>query len=1001
MLNMETDYLELKSKYKKLRRENRDLKSASFEQSQHLGVLNSSIDVPFQDEDISAPGSGFNHTDFIIMEQERLELNKMEQERMEQKRMEHEIMEQERTEQERIKQERMEQEIVEQERMEQEKTEQERIEQERMEQEKMEKERMEQERTEQERIEQERIKQERIEQERMEQERIEQGRIEQERMEHERMEQERTEQERIEQERMEQERVEQERIEQERMEHERMEKERVEQERIEQERTELERIEQEKMEHERMEQETMEQERMEQERMEREKIEQERMEQERIEQERIEKKRVEQERMEKEKIENELKKDQESIVTLGNLVASLTSELNRTKDLVDEYKRVIEELSSEGNSREKEDDIYKQIQLEQEEQIQVLEQKLLEAQTFQNEVIRQIKELKQILNLAEGELTEGDTFEDWIQQGFNNISLRISTILHLYQEKEELEDSSDFEEEDNDKFVQVRRELLNKMVYEPCKPAEPYMEYGLGIIQEEEEEEEEEEEVKVEVDKEDKIKNDIKDNEEGHKFKSVDVENFKNKDEVTKDTETGAEKKSEETLEHKDEELDGEHKDEELDEEHKDEELDEEHKNEELDEEHKDEELDEEHKVTNKSEKVYLKDKSTSEDSMSGETKPTIGNIRRKSGIKSMFRSIAFDMSEDTEESFEIPEDDQYRIKTEEEEIQEVEQSPTRNSLSKEFLDRKSKMKVYFPSTQISTDSSSDNVCEAGKEEMSSFESVTRFNCEEEEEEIPQDIGCKALDNRLDTSGKPEGIAETEVQRRNSMFEDLSSLREDRPVTTRLEQRRSSLLAEPLDLDTSKKRWSLSIRHDMMETLRSQMDLDSNSVFPTLSSDFLESLDLLKEGPGVSKLSDQELENKFALLNIAISKDRYSLGKRLNKHETLRKEQESLSENLLHEIKMNLSGLLVEGGNSDFIETIGNLQKEVQVLQHSISRLASTAEAVGAVKVEDSVAYAVEVYIRHIEKLRALKERDERELYEYRRILNMKGKSEDDILLHH
>ena len=95
--------------------------------------------------------------------------------------------------------------------------------------------------------------------------------------------------------------------------------------------------------------------------------------------------------------------------------------------------------------------------------------------------------------------------------------------------------------------------------------------------------------MKVEVDKEDKIKNDIKDNEEGHKFKSVDVENFKNKDEVTKDTETGAEKKSEETLEHKDEELDGEHKD---------------------------EELDEEHKVTNKSEKVYLKDKSTSEDSM-------------------------------------------------------------------------------------------------------------------------------------------------------------------------------------------------------------------------------------------------------------------------------------------------------------------------------------------------------------------------------------------------
>ena len=86
--------------------------------------------------------------------------------------------------------------------------------------------------------------------------------------------------------------------------------------------------------------------------------------------------------------------------------------------------------------------------------------------------------------------------------------------------------------------------------------------------------------MKVEVDKEDEIKNDIKDNEEGHEFKSVDEENLKNKDEVTQNTETRAEKKSEETLEHKDEEL------------------------------HK------EHKVTNKSEKMYLKDKSTSEDSI-------------------------------------------------------------------------------------------------------------------------------------------------------------------------------------------------------------------------------------------------------------------------------------------------------------------------------------------------------------------------------------------------
>ena len=102
-------------------------------------------------------------------------------------------------------------------------------------------------------------------------------------------------------------------------------------------------------------------------------------------------------------------------------------------------------------------------------------------------------------------------------------------------------------------------------------------------------------------------------------------------------------------------------------------------------------------------------------------------------------------MSEDTEDSFDIPESDEYgNLSLESEMDHDEPKKMDHKSSSNEFSNRKSKLKVNrsadriiikikyifhlilcqvcFPSTQLSTDSSSDNVCDAGKEEESSFE---------------------------------------------------------------------------------------------------------------------------------------------------------------------------------------------------------------------------------------------------------------------------------------
>lgn len=180
-----------------------------------------------------------------------------------------------------------------------------------------------------------------------------------------------------------------------------------------------------------------------------------------------------------------------------------------------------------------------------------------------------------------------------------------------------------------------------------------------------------------------------------------------------------------------------------------------------------------------------------------------------------------------------------------------------------------------------------------------------------------------------------------------------------------------------------------------MDTLRKEIESECPSVFPCLNDGLLESLELEKEGPGIMHLSTQEIERKFALLSIALKSDRESLGGRVKEAGRERTMDERKVDDIAHQIKANLSGMLVPGCSGSIIQIIRNIHKHLQVLQQSALRLAASAETAGAVNQENKVAYAVEVYMSHVEKLRNVQEKEKKELQEFRKILNKIESSEE------
>ncbi|KAM9328380.1 inositol 1,4,5-triphosphate receptor associated 2 [Pholidichthys leucotaenia] len=140
--------------------------------------------------------------------------------------------------------------------------------------------------------------------------------------------------------------------------------------------------------------------------------------------------------------------------------------------------------------------------------------------------------------------------------------------------------------------------------------------------------------------------------------------------------------------------------------------------------------------------------------------------------------------------------------------------------------------------------------------------------------------------------------------------------------------------------------------------------------------------------------SDKEIEAEFQRLALGFKCDMFTLDKRLRLEERSR---DLAEENVRREVS-SCQGLLqaliplCEDDNQS-MEIIQRLQKNLDILIQSMTRVSSRSEMLGAIHQESRIGKAVEVMIQHVENLRRLYTKEHAELLELRETLMQNERS--------
>uniref|UniRef100_A0A3P8STE1 Lymphoid-restricted membrane protein n=1 Tax=Amphiprion percula TaxID=161767 RepID=A0A3P8STE1_AMPPE len=151
--------------------------------------------------------------------------------------------------------------------------------------------------------------------------------------------------------------------------------------------------------------------------------------------------------------------------------------------------------------------------------------------------------------------------------------------------------------------------------------------------------------------------------------------------------------------------------------------------------------------------------------------------------------------------------------------------------------------------------------------------------------------------------------------------------------------------------------------------------------------------DNLKEDRNLSP-SDKEIEAEFQRLALGFKCDMFTLEKRLRLEERSR---DLAEENVRREVS-SCQGLLqaliplCEDDNQS-MEIIQRLQKNLDILIQSMTRVSSRSEMLGAIHQESRIGKAVEVMIQHVENLRRMYTKEHAELLELRETLMQNERS--------
>ncbi|XP_072233428.1 inositol 1,4,5-triphosphate receptor associated 2 isoform X2 [Leuresthes tenuis] len=140
--------------------------------------------------------------------------------------------------------------------------------------------------------------------------------------------------------------------------------------------------------------------------------------------------------------------------------------------------------------------------------------------------------------------------------------------------------------------------------------------------------------------------------------------------------------------------------------------------------------------------------------------------------------------------------------------------------------------------------------------------------------------------------------------------------------------------------------------------------------------------------------SDKEIEAEFQRLALGFKCDMFTLEKRLHLEERSR---DLAEENVRREVS-SCQGLLQAltplcEDESQSMEIIQRLQKNLDILTQSMTRVSSRSEMLGAIHQENRIGKAVEVMIQHVENLRRTYTKEHAELLELREALMQNERS--------
>ncbi|XP_058842137.1 inositol 1,4,5-triphosphate receptor associated 2 isoform X1 [Acipenser ruthenus] len=138
-----------------------------------------------------------------------------------------------------------------------------------------------------------------------------------------------------------------------------------------------------------------------------------------------------------------------------------------------------------------------------------------------------------------------------------------------------------------------------------------------------------------------------------------------------------------------------------------------------------------------------------------------------------------------------------------------------------------------------------------------------------------------------------------------------------------------------------------------------------------------------KEDKNILSPNDKEIEAEFQRLSLGFKCDAFTLDKRLRLEERSRDLAEGNLKKELNNCNMLLETLIpLCAGDNQSLEVVQRLQKNLDILNQSMTRVSTRAELVGAIHQESSVCKAVEVMIQHVENLKRLYTKEHTELEE-------------------